>query len=202
LQRFTQTTSGRKLTWPNDASVDSDGNVYLSSSGIFSLQAPPEGRIVFIDLASGVASDIASGIRYSNGVLLQEKSKRLLVSEHLNRRVLAFPLLDKGKLGPSTVFFDFKSAPPVPDAYDQSGPDGIEAFDDGDLLVPDYGNGRILLISPKGRFLMQIPVKYRFVTDLAIALDQRTIFVTMTRDNTSQELDGIVQAFKVTAAKE
>jgi len=202
LQRFTQTTSGRKLTWPNDASVDSAGNVYLSSSGIFSLQAPAEGRIVFIDLASGVASDIASGIRYSNGVLLQEKSKRLLVSEHLNRRVLAFPVLDKGKLGPSTVLFDFKSAPPVPDAYDQSGPDGIEAFDDGDLLVPDYGNGRILLISSTGRFLTQVPVKYRFVTDLAISRDQRTIFVTMTRDNGSQELDGIVQAFKVTAAKE
>ena len=42
----------------------------------------------------------------------------------------------------------------------------------------------------------------RFVTDLAISRDQRTIFVTMTRDNSSQELDGIVQAFKVTSAKE
>ena len=202
LQRFTQTTSGRKITWPNDGSVDSTGNIYLSSSGLFSLQAPAEGRVVFIDVASGVASDIASGIRYSNGVLLQEKAKRLLVSEHLNRRILAFPLLEKGKLGPSTVFFDFRSAPQVPDPYDQSGPDGIEAFDDGDILVPDYGNGRILLTSPNGRFLTQIPVKYRFVTDLAISRDQRTIFVTMTRDNSSQELDGIVQAFKVTSAKE
>src|SRR5690242_5312927 len=202
LQRFTQTTSGRKITWPNDGSVDSTGNIYLSSSGLFSLQAPAEGRVVFIDVASGVASDIASGIRYSNGVLLQEKAKRLLVSEHLNRRILAFPLLEKGKLGPSTVFFDFRNAPPVPDAYDQSGPDGIEAFDDGDVLVPDYGNGRILLVSTSGRFLTQIPVKYRFVTDLAISRDQRTIFVTMTRDNSSQELDGIVQAFKVTSAKE
>jgi len=201
-QTFKQTTSGRRITWPNDASVDAAGNVYLSSSGLFSSQAPAEGRVVFIDLATGVASDIASGIRYSNGVLLQEKLKRLLVSEHLNRRILAFPLLDKGKLGPSTVFFDFRNAPPVPDAYDQSGPDGIEAFDDGDILVPDYGNGRILLVSPTGRFQAQIPVKYRFVTDLAIARDQRTIFVTMTRDNSSQELDGIVQAFKVTSAKE
>jgi sugar lactone lactonase YvrE len=202
VQTYTQTTSGRRITWPNDASVDSAGNVYLTSSGLFSLQAPAEGRVVFIDLATGVASDIAGGIRYSNGVLLQEKAKRLLVSEHLNRKVLSFPVIDKGRLGPSTVFFDFRNAPPVRDAYDQSGPDGIEAFDDGDLMIPDYGNGRILLVSPSGRFLAQIPVKYRFVTDLAISRDQRTIFVTMTRDNSSQELDGIVQAFKVTSAKE
>jgi hypothetical protein len=50
--------------------------------------------------------------------------------------------------------------------------------------------------------LTQISLKYRFVTNLAIVRDQHTIFVTMTRDNSSQELDGIVQAFKVTSAKE
>ncbi|TMH64275.1 MAG: SMP-30/gluconolactonase/LRE family protein [Betaproteobacteria bacterium] len=202
VQTFQQTTSGRRISWPNDASVDSSGNLYLSSSGLFSLQAPAEGRVVFIDVATGTASDIASGIRYSNGVLVQERQKRVLVSEHLNRRMLAFPLLDKGKLGPSTIFFDFKSAPAAPDAYEQSGPDGIAAFADGDIAVADYGNGRILLLSGGGKFLTQIPLKYRFVTNLAIARDQRTIFVTMTRDNSSPELDGVVQAFKVTSGKE
>jgi sugar lactone lactonase YvrE len=111
-------------------------------------------------------------------------------------------LLDKGKLGPSTIFFDFKNAPAVPDAYEQSGPDGIAAFADGDIAVADYGNGRILLLSSSGKFLTQIPLKYRFVTNLAVARDQRTIFVTMTRDNSSWELDGVVQAFKVTPGKE
>jgi sugar lactone lactonase YvrE len=202
VQTFRETMSGKRISWPNDASVDSSGNLYLSSSGLFSLDAPAEGRVVFIDLATGAASDIASGIRYSNGVLLQEQIKRLLVSEHLNRRMLAFPLLDKGKLGPSTIFFDFKNAPAVPDAYEQSGPDGIAAFADGDIAVADYGNGRILLLSSSGKFLTQIPLKYRFVTNLAVARDQRTIFVTMTRDNSSPEMDGVVQAFKVTPGKE
>jgi sugar lactone lactonase YvrE len=202
VQTFRQTMSGKRISWPNDASVDSSGNLYLSSSGLFSLDAPAEGRVVFIDVATGAASDIASGIRYSNGVLVQEQQKRVLVSEHLNRRMLAFPLLDKGKLGPSTIFFDFKNAPAVPDAYEQSGPDGIAAFADGDIAVADYGNGRILLLSGSGKFLTQIPLKYRFVTNLAIARNQRAIFVTMTRDNSSPELDGVVQAFKVTSGKE
>ena len=94
------------------------------------------------------------------------------------------------------------NAPAAPDAYEQSGPDGIAAFADGDIAVADYGNGRILLLSSSGRFLTQIPLKYRFVTNLAIARDQRTIFVTMTRDNSSPDLDGVVQAFKVTSGKE
>ena len=59
-----------------------------------------------------------------------------------------------------------------------------------------------MLLSSTGRFLTQIPLKYRFVTNLAIARDQRTIFVTMTRDNSSPEMDGVVQAFKVTPGKE
>src|SRR5205809_5279949 len=202
VQTFAQTTSGRRISWPNDASVDASGNLYLSSSGLFSLDAPAEGRVVFIDVATGAASDIASGIRYSNGVLVQEQQKRVLVSEHLNRRMLAFPLLEKGKLGPSTIFFDFKNAPAVPDAYEHSGPDGIAAFADGDVAVADYGNGRILLLSSSGRFLTQIPLKYRFVTNLAIARNQRAILVPMTRDNSSPELDGVVQAFKVTSGKE
>lgn len=194
---LTATTSGRRITWPNDASMDSAGNLYLSSSGQFSLGAPPEGRVVFIDRATNMAVDVVGGLHYSNGVLVQERLKRILVSEHLNRRVLVLPLPQQGKPGKPAVFFDFRNAPPVADSYEQSGPDGIAAFADGDLCVADYGNGRILVLSSSGRFLTQIEVAYRFVTNLAISPDQTELFVTMTRDNLSPELDGIVQRFKV-----
>jgi sugar lactone lactonase YvrE len=199
---YTQSASGRRINFPNDASVDSRGNLYLSSSGTFSLQAPPEGRVVFIDASTGAAADLVGGLRYSNGVLVQERQKRVLVSEHLNRRVLAFPLLDQGKLGKPSVFFDFRDAPPVENAYGHSGPDGIAAFDDGDVCVADYGNGRILVLSSAGRFLTQIDLKYRFVTNLAISPDQSSIYVTMTRDNSSERLDGIVQRFRIKTARE
>ena len=197
VQTYGQTTAGRRITWPNDGSIDAEGNLYLSSSGLFALDAPAEGRVVFIDVHSGVASDIATGIHYSNGVLVQERQKRVLVSETLNRRVLAFPLLGKAHLGPSSTFFDFRNAPAVADAYVLSGPDGIAAFGSGDIVVADYGNGRFLLLSEDGRFLEQVPLKYRFVTNFAIVPDQHTIYVTMTRDNASEALDGIVQAFNV-----
>jgi hypothetical protein len=41
-----------KATWPNDV-VDAKGNIYLSSSGPYSLDAAPK-ALVFIDVESGV----------------------------------------------------------------------------------------------------------------------------------------------------
>ncbi len=201
LRTFQYSSSGKRITWPNDASVDAKGNIYLSSSGPYSLDAAPQGRVVFIDVESGVPQDLVSGIRYSNGVLVQESRSRVLVSEMLNRRVLAYPLLGPGRLGPARVFFDFKDAPAVDGAYELSGPDGIAQFGDGDLLVADYGNGRVLLISDQGRFLDQIPVQYRFVTNMAITKDQESVFILMTESNASSDLHGWVQRFSVRPTK-
>jgi hypothetical protein len=126
---------------------------------------------------------------------------RVLVSEMLNRRMLSYPLLGKGKVGTPSVFFDFKNAPAVAQPYDLSGPDGIAAFKDGDILVADYGNGRVLLLSGEGRFLQEIKVQYRFVTNMAITADQKSVYFTMTENNSSADLHGMVQRFSVHSTK-
>lgn len=191
------TSSGRKLTWPNDGSTDSKGNLYVSSSGPFSLQAPAEGRIVFVEAKSNFATDVAEGYRYTNGVLVQEARKRILVSEHLNQRLLSFPIIKEGELGKPKEFFNFKKAPLVKDSYAQSGPDGLAVFTNGDIAVADYGNGRILFLSETGQYLSQLKVKYRFVTNMAISSDQKFLYVTMTESNSTQELHGIVEKFSI-----
>jgi sugar lactone lactonase YvrE len=201
VKTFQYSSSGKRITWPNDAWLDSKGNIYLSSSGPYSLDAAPQGRVVYISVDNGVPQDLVTGIRYSNGVLVQEAKGRVLVSEMLNRRVLAYPLLGPGKLGPARLFFDFKDAPPVPDSYELSGPDGMAAFKDGDILVADYGNGRVLLISDQGKFLQQIPVQYRFVDNMAITPDQNSVYFLMTENNLSADLHGMVQRFAVQSTK-
>jgi sugar lactone lactonase YvrE len=192
-----QTTSGRRIMWPNDGSVDSAGDIYLSSSGLFSLQAPAEGRVVFIDAATNIATDLASGYRYTNGVLVQEGRHRVLVSEHLNRRVLSFPLLGRGRLGAPSVFFDFSAAPAVANAYSQSGPDGMAAFANGDVVVADYGNGRLLFVSDSGQYSSELRVRDRFVTNMAITRDEQSLYVVMTESNASPDLHGIVERFRI-----
>ncbi len=202
VARFERTQSGEAIAWPNDASVDPAGNLYLSSSGLFALDAPAQGKLIFIALADGKPQVIASGIRYANGVLVDTPHARVLVSEHLNRRVLSFPLKAPGVIGPPGVFFDFASAPKVDKPYELSGADGLAAFANGDIGIADYGNGRLLFVSTDGRFLEQLPLEYRYVTNMAIQPDQRGLYVTMTRDNATAALDGVVREFTIQTRKQ
>ncbi|PWR20694.1 SMP-30/gluconolactonase/LRE family protein [Zavarzinia compransoris] len=188
---------GSRITWPNDASVDAGGNLFLSSSGLFDDRAPATGRLIRIAAADNRAQVLAGGIRYANGVLVQAAAGRVLVSEHLGGRVLAFPLLGPDRVGPPVVFFDFAGLPPVMRPYDLGGPDGIAAFADGEILVANYGNGRLIHLSARGDLLGIVPVDLRFVTNMAIAPDRRSLYVTMTRDNSNPRLDGVIQRFAV-----
>jgi sugar lactone lactonase YvrE len=188
---------GSPITWPNDASVDDRGNIYLSSSGQFSLSSPAEGRVIRIDSDSNKGVELVGGIRYSNGVLVRRDRNTIIVSEHLNRRILEFDFAPDGRLINRRVFFDFTQIPPLRAMYEQSGPDGIAQFKDGSIIVADYGNGRLLYLSPDGKYLSTIDVALKFVTNVAIAGDEKSIFVVMTRDNSSRELDGVVQRFEV-----
>lgn len=198
---FTTTAARRPIARPNDGSVDAAGNLYFSSPSPFSLDAPPGGFVTFLEEKTGTATDLAGGLRYSNGVLVQETQRRLLISEHLNRRVIALTLDSPGIVSAPRIFFDFQAAPLVPSPYPLSGPDGIAAFADGELLVADYGNGRLLHLSADGAFIQAIPVQYPYVTNMAIMPDQHSMFVLMTESNTAPPLHGIVQRFTISEGK-
>jgi hypothetical protein len=66
---------------------------------------------------------------------------------------------------------------------------------------PITGTDAFLLISDQGRFLDQIPVQYRFVTNMAITKDQESVFFLMTESNASSDLHGWVQRFSVRSTK-
>lgn len=198
---FETTTQGRRITRPNDGAADGVGNLYFSSPSPFALEAPPAGFLTYIEEKTGAVTDLVSGLRYSNGVLVQTGRRRVLVSEHLNRRIIAFTLNSPGVIAAQQVFFDLRNAPQVTNSYALSGPDGIAAFADGEIVVADYGNGRLLHLSEDGTFIQTIPVQYPYVTNMAIMPDQRSMFVLMTESNTTLPLHGIVQRFTISEGK-
>jgi gluconolactonase len=182
---------GIPLVWPNDATTDSHGQLYLTSAGIFDLGAPAEGRVFFVDLHDRVRL-LADGIRYANGITLDEKGARLFVSEHLRRRVLVAKVIAPGKLEQPRVFFDLNATVLQRPQYPLAGPDGLHLGRNGNLYVAEYGGGRVLEVSNEGVLRRVIPVPTPFVTNFAYWPERDQIVVTGTFSTDDRSLPGRV----------
>jgi gluconolactonase len=158
---------GNRLRDPNDASADGEGGVWLTDPGAFSAGARPAGALYHL-APDGRLVRHAAGLAYGNGV--HADGDRVLLSEHLARRVLAYPLAGEGAggaLGPPEVLVDLdRLGLPRPD-YPEAGPDGLEIAPDGTLWVAEYGAGRLLLWRPERGLVATVPVPAPYVTNIA-----------------------------------
>lgn len=163
-----QDNQGRAFRDPNDCFEDGRGGVYFSDPGLFSKLARPAGALVHID-AAGVVERVADSLWYPNGVFVDLPRRALYLSETFRRRVLKYELNEDGSVGEPSVFFDVADAPPnrFRPPYREAGPDGLEMDAGGALYVAIYGEGRILRISPEGRYEGQIDAPARYLTNVA-----------------------------------
>jgi len=143
-----RTPGGIALRNPNDASADGQGGVWFTDPGTFWAKAKPEGALFHL-APDGRLTRHATGLFYGNGVHVDRAGARVLVSEHLARRVLAFPVIGDG-LGPAVAVIALDdlglARPDLPEA----GPDGLEIGPDGLLWVAEYGAGRLFAWAPDG----------------------------------------------------
>jgi sugar lactone lactonase YvrE len=188
---------GRRLAYPNDATVDRRGQLYFTSSGVFSLSAPSQGAVYFVDLQDQ-PHRVAEGLRYANGIRIDEKRSRLYVSEHLARRVLVMSVGKPGEIGAPSVFFDLASLPPASVAYPLAGPDGLLLDDKGRLYVAEYGAARVMLLSTEGKLQRVIPVPMQFVTNFAF-LPTGQLVVVGAFQNDQPPMPGLVMTLAPSA---
>lgn len=189
-RRWLRDDAGVRLQDPNDASADGRGGVYFSDPGIFSADAPATGAVLHLG-ADGALRRVAAGLRYPNGVFFDRAENALYVDEHLTRRVLRYPILPDGALGPMRVFADLNALTRRVGAYAEAGPDGLERGPDGDLYVCLYGEGRILRLSRTGRVVASIPVATPYLTNIAFGPDGAA-YVTGAFENVRPPLRGQV----------
>lgn len=163
LAAIRQDAEGNRLRNPNDASTDAAGGVWFTDPGTFSAAAPSSGALYRLG-PDGRLTRHLTGLAYGNGVFID--GGRLLLSEHLARRVLAFPL-DGDRLGPPEVLIDLDALGlPRPD-YPEAGPDGLEVAPDGTLWVAEYGAGRLLAWRPGRGLVAVVDVPAPYVTNIA-----------------------------------
>ena len=183
---------GARFPTPNASINDAKGGIYFSSSGTFSPLAPAEGSVLYLPAGENVPRRIATGIHYANGVALARGGRTLFVSEHLERRVLAYPVEFDGSLGLRRVFVELDRVAPAGPHDWEVGPDGLAVDRRGNLFIAEYGAGRVLVVDGKGALVATIPIPERYVTAPAFGPDEARVFVTAPANNTTPPFVGKV----------
>jgi sugar lactone lactonase YvrE len=168
LGEIAAAASGERFQDPNDCHTDGRGGVFFTDPGIFMLGVPATGKVFHL-AADGTIRKVLDGLHYANGIAVDFAKRRLLVSEHLARKVWQLDLGDDLSIGNRRLFLDVgKYFPPTETGYARTGPDGIEVDRDGIVFVPIYGSGHMLAVAPDGT-VSKLAVATRFVTNIAIS---------------------------------
>ncbi len=167
---------GRSFACPNDLAADARGGVYFSASG----SASTPGK-VYYRTTSGQVREVATNIRYANGLTVSPDGKTLYLAESEAGRLLAFSISTDGSLGPQREFAklaDLLSATGEPTFT----PDGLRTDKDGNLFVGLYRGGGIAVLSRDGKLLKFVRLPGAHHANLALSPDRRTIFITSADD--------------------
>lgn len=171
--------TGAALMGPNDLVLDAAGGLFFTASGVFELDAPVQGRVLYRRPTDGSIIEVAEGIHYANGIGLSPDQDALYVAEHFTNSVLRYRVGPDGELSERRVFADLTAIAPAP-VFDEPkiGPDGMKVLPSGTLLVAQYGGGRLIAVAPDGALAGVINLPLQYSTNVALHPDGVAVVVT------------------------
>ncbi len=181
IGHFAVSSAGEPLRNPNDGHTDGRGGVFFTDAGAFMQGAPATGKVFHL-AADGSLRKVLDGVYYANGIAVDFAKRRLLLSEHLGRKVWQFDLRDDLSIANRRIFLDvgrYFAREEID--YAETGPDGIEVDREGYVFVPVYGAGRMMIVAPDGT-VSKVPVPAKFVTNIAVSGAQAVIVGSMVND--------------------
>lgn len=143
---------GKPLRAPNDLTIDPNGGFYFTDPGGSNRQNPI-GTVHYVD-PQGKTHLAAEGLAFPNGIVLRPDGKTLLVGESERNRVLSYPVIAPGKLGPQQVLANL---PAKQGDQIENAPDGMALDEEGNLFVAHYGMHTVQVVSPEGKLLRSYP---------------------------------------------
>jgi gluconolactonase len=191
-------SSGKPFIGPNDFAADGHGGIYFSASGVYDIKAPITGTVLHMTADGHTVTEVANTIHYSNGLTLSRDRQHLLVAEMLAGRVLSFPIVADGTLGPRTVWARLQDlAPPTPNEDAYNGPDGFKLGPDGNYYIAQNGSGRVLVVDENRKLVRMIEVPTPYVTNIAFGPSGAdTVFVTGAFDQWKPPFPGAVYRWR------
>lgn len=150
---------------PNDLCLNRNGQLFASDpdwkTSVGQLwRIDPNGNPVLLETNMGT----------TNGIELSPDEKTLYVNESIQLKVWKYDVDENGNISGKKLFYSF------PDY----GLDGMKCDKKGNLYIARWGKGTIVVLSPEGMFLREIPLKGKNCSNLVFGgKDGRTIFVTL-----------------------
>jgi gluconolactonase len=184
LATIRQDERGHALVAPNDLTADQKDGVYLSDSG--SSEHP--GKVFYLT-RDRVVREVASGIRFANGVGVSPDGATLYVAESPTGKVLAFPIEADGSLGPARDFIRLRDI--LTGGQDGAvTPDSLRVDTHGNLFVALYKGGGVAIVSPAGRLITLLDVPSAHHTNLAISPGGESLYITAVDDDGASSYRG------------
>ena len=105
----------------------------------------------------------------TNGIEVNPEGTKLYVNESIQRKIWVYDITENGNIQNKKLFY----------AFEDFGLDGMRTDKKGVLYVCRYGKGTLVLISPRGKFIKEIPLKGKKPSNLTFSNDFKRCFVTL-----------------------
>lgn len=150
---------------PNDLCMNSKGQLFASDPD----WKREIGQLWRID-TDGKPVLLETNMGTTNGIELSPDEKTLYVNESVQLNVWKYDVDEKGNISGKKLFYKF----------DDFGLDGMKCDKNGNLYITRWGKGTIVVLSPEGKFIREIPLKGKKCSNLVFGGDKgKTIFVTL-----------------------
>jgi gluconolactonase len=177
LSTIRQDDRGHAFVAPNDLAADRKGGVYFSASGA----AGYPGKVFYLR-GDGVVREVASGIRFANGVGVSPDDATLYVAETPTGKLLAFAIKADGSLGAARDFIRLRDVVTA-NRNGAATPDSLRVDTHGNLFVALYNGGGVAIVSPAGRLIALLDVPAEHHTNLAISPGGESLYITAVDDD-------------------
>ena len=152
----------------NDIVVDGRGNAYVNNIGFDFPGGEFAPGIVALVTPGGVASRVADGLAFPNGMAVQPDNGTLIVAESYGQKLTGFDIGPDGSLSGRRTWAEVDDHP-----------DGICLDAEGAVWYGDVGNRRCVRVREGGEVLQVIDLDRGCFACILGGPDRRTLFMTV-----------------------
>ncbi len=155
------------MNQPNDIAISPVSEIIYASDPNWKEST---GKLWMVDREGGVHL-LEENMGTTNGIEVSPDGKTLYVNESVSRVIWRYDITPSGTIANKSQLIKF----------DDFGMDGMRCDKWGNLFVTRHGKGTVVILSPKGKLLKEIPLKGKLCSNIALKIRGKKVeaFVTM-----------------------